>query len=172
MDARSTLATDEQQALKFFFEHLHASVEPAEVPRNELLYNASILAHYALTSTASIDFPSAPATLDTVFDVFVLDRSQHTDPEIMEAAGSLCLLLTGFFGAQLRHRYNVEWYASLGASFYDRAALFGPDRQRRAMMAVMALRFGFWRRQQARLARELADQATLRRYPTLLNNPN
>jgi hypothetical protein len=167
MDARATLATDEHQALQFFFDHLRDAIEQSDAPPEELLYNASILAHYALTSTTSVDFPRAPTTLDTVFDVFVLDRSQHTDPEIMEAAGSLCLLLTGFFGAQLSHRYNVEWYASLGASFYDRAALHSVERSRRAMMAAMALRFRFWRRQQARLARELAEQATLARYPLL-----
>lgn len=167
MDAQSTLATNERQALQFFFAHLREAVEHDEAPQNELLYNASVLAHYALTSTTSSDFPRAPLNLGTVFDVFVLDRSQHQDPEIMEAAGSQCLLLTGFFGAQLKQRHNVEWYASLGASFYDRAAVYGADRARRAMMAAMALRFGFWRRQQARLARELAEQAKLVRYPTL-----
>lgn len=172
MDVRSPLATDERQALQFFFEHLREAVEQSDAPRSELLYNASVLAHYALTSTASLDFPRAPLTLETVFDVFVLDRSQHTDPDIMEAAASQCLLLTGFFGAQLKHRHNVEWYASLGASFYDRAAFYGSNRARRAMMTTMALRFGFWRRQQARLARELAKQARLARYPMLGGSNN
>jgi len=172
MDARSTLAADERQTLQFFFEHLRDAVERTDAPADELLYNASILAHYALTSTTSLDFPRAPASLDMVFDVFVLDRSQQTDPEVMEAAGSLCLLLTGFFGAQLKHRHNLEWYAGLGASFYDRAAVYSAERRRREMMAAMAMRFTFWRRQQARLARELADQATLNQYPLLFNNPN
>ena len=167
MDDTSTLATDERQALKFFFEQLRETVADSDAPQNELLYNASVLAHYALTSTTSQDFPRAPLSLVTVFDVFVLDRSQHTDPEIMEAAASQCLLLTGFFGAQLKHRHNVEWYASLGASFYERAAQYGSDRKRSGMMTIMAIRFGFWRRQQARLARELADQARLVRYPML-----
>src|SRR5262245_15830350 len=108
MNVRSPLAADERQALQFFFEHLREVSEQADVPQNELLYNASVLAHYALTSTASLDFPRAPLTLETVFDVFVMDRSQQTDPDIMEAAASQCLLLTGFFGAQLRHRHNVD----------------------------------------------------------------
>ena len=99
--------------------------------------------------------------LDTVFDVFVLDRSQHNDPELMEAAASQCLILTGFFGGQLRRRHNVEWYASLGASFYDQAAHFSRDRDRARMMSGMAAHFEFWRRQQARLARELREQPLL-----------
>ena len=49
--------------------------------KTELLYNASVLAHFATTSTAaSISSRPSPTSLSTVFDVFVLDRSQHADP--------------------------------------------------------------------------------------------
>ena len=157
MDAYPWLAVTNGQALRFFFEHLREVTEDDEAPEPELLYNASVLAHFATTSTASLEFPGAPATLTTVFDLFVMDRSQHVDPEIMEAAASQCLLLTGFFGAQLNGRHNVDWYAGLGASFYGRAAAHGASRSRAAMMRTMAGRFMFWRRQQARLARELRD---------------
>ena len=100
MDTREWLGVTNQQALRFFFEHLR-DVAPAEPPAGELLYNASILAHFATTSTASTNtFPPSPTHLTFVFDVFVMDRSQHTDPDIMEAAGSQCLVLTGFFPDQ------------------------------------------------------------------------
>jgi hypothetical protein len=156
------LSVTNGQALRFFFERLKDVSEDSGAPGGELLYNASVLAHFATTSTASTaTFPSSPAALDSVFDVFVLDRSQHNDPELMEAAASQCLILTGFFGGQLRRRHNVEWYAALGASFYDQAAHFGRDRDRARMMSAMAARFEFWRRQQARLARELREQPLL-----------
>ena len=162
MYPRQWLAVTNGQALRFFFERLKDVSEESGAPSGELLYNASVLAHFATTSTASTaSFPSCPAALDTVFDVFVLDRSQHNDPELMEAAASQCLILTGFFGGQLRRRHNVEWYASLGASFYDQAAQLGRDRDRARMMSAMAARFEFWRRQQARLARELREQPLL-----------
>ncbi|HSG01336.1 MAG TPA: hypothetical protein VLA20_09405, partial [Vicinamibacterales bacterium] len=102
-------------------------------------------------------FPPSPSSLTTVLDVFVLDRSQHVSPDILEAAASQCLLLTGFFGDQQRHRHNLKWYAAMGAGFYDQAAQLGRDRQRSQMMEAMAGRFGFWRRQQRRLARELRE---------------
>jgi hypothetical protein len=144
--------------MRFFFERLKDVAPPDSTPRSELLYNASLLAHYASTSTASTTmFPPTPRSLGTVFDVFVLDQSQHVDPEILEAAGSQCLLLTGFFGDQLRRRHNIRWYASLGAGFYIRAGALGGDPQRARMMNAMAGRFEFWRVQQARLARELRD---------------
>ena len=92
-----------------------------------------------------------------MFEVFVLDRSQHTDPEIMEAAAAQCLLLTGFFERQVSRRHNIKWYATLGANFYDQAAQCSSDRARARMMLTMAERFEFWRRQQSRLAKELRD---------------
>jgi hypothetical protein len=155
------LAVSHAQALRFFFEHLRDVCADGDAPDAELLYNASVLAHFATTSAASRDFPNAPVSLTSVFDVFVLDRSQHVDPQIMEAAAAQCLLLTGFFCGQQRQRHNVEWYAALGASFYGRAADQGSDSARVAMMRTMAVRFAVWRRRQARLARELRESSLL-----------
>ena len=158
MELRSLLAVNNGQALRFFFERLREVTALDSAPVSELLYNASVLAHFATTSTASSDmFPPAPTTLTTVLDVFVLDRSRHMDAEIMEAAASQCLLLTGFFGDQQRERHNLKWYAAIGADFYDQAAALGQDRSRAKMMGRMAERFGFWRQQQARLARDLRE---------------
>jgi hypothetical protein len=161
MDAHRLLAVTNSHALRFFFEHLRDVTEDDHPAERELLYNASVLAHFASTSAASFDFPGAPSSLTQVFDIFVMDRSQHSDPEILEAAGSQCLLLTGFFGAQLRGRHNVDWFATLGADFYGGAARRAADGARAHMMRTMARRFPFWRRQQARLARELHDSPML-----------
>ncbi len=159
--AQPWLAVTKRQTLRFFFERLQDVVRDAP-PTDELLYNASVLAHFAMTSASrTTDFPPSPVSLTTVFDVFVLDRSQHADPEIMEAAGSQCLLLTGFFQDQLRHRHSVEWYGSLGAGFYHSAAHLGRDRARKRLMTTMADRFGYWRRQHHRLAAELRDEPRL-----------
>lgn len=166
MDTRDWLGVTNQQALRFFFEHLR-DVAPEDPPANELLYNASVLAHFATTSTASTaTFPPSPTSLTFVFDVFVMDRSQHLDPEILEAAGSQCLVLTGFFHDQQERRHNVEWYAALGAAFYDRAAHVARDQARSRMMITMARRFDFWRRQHHRLAHELRD------VPRLIHAPS
>ena len=165
MNVHPWLAVSQGHALRFFFEHLRDLSDDAHASEGELLYNASVLAHFATTSAASTDFPGSPATLDTVFNLFVLDRSQHSDPDIMEAAAGQCLLLTGFFGSQLRDRHNVDWYASLGAGFFGQAADNLNDRARAAMMRTMAVRFAFWRRLQARLAQELHDRPLLVRLP-------
>jgi len=153
------------QALRFFFERLKDVTEPEEPPPAELLYNASVLAHFATTSTSSdAQFPPCPTDLTMVFDLFVLDRSQHRDPEILEAGASQCLILTGFFQDQQQGRHQLNWYASLGASFYLHAAEFGRDRSRSEMMQRMARRFGVWRSYQHRLARELRDAPRLMRW--------
>jgi hypothetical protein len=162
METWPSLAVTHQQALRFFFERLKDVIEPDRAPTSELLYNASILAHFASTSAASVDgFPPCPTGLTTVFDLFVVDRSHASDPEIMEAAGSQCLLLTGFFEDQLRRRHNVDWYASIGAGFFGQAARHSRDRARTQMLSAMAARFEVWRRRQHRLAHELCDEPRL-----------
>jgi hypothetical protein len=158
MDSGDWLAVTTSQALRFFYENLRDVSEESQPPTNELLYNASVLAHFATTSTQSqTDFPAGPVDLGLIRDLFVLDRSQHDDPDIMEAAAAQCLLLTGFFHDQMRRRYNVAWYATLGTAFFAHAAERRADRSRARMMETMASRFEFWRRQQRRLAHELRD---------------
>jgi len=158
------LATDQRQALEFFFVRLQDVSGPA-VDREELLYNASVLAHYALTSTqADVDL-SAPATLSAVFDHFVLDTTLLNDRLMMETAGAQCLVLAGFFEDQMRRRHNIRWYAELGASFFNRAALQEPSPHKARLLDTIAKRFEPWRQRYARLSRELRDE------PYLLTSP-
>lgn len=159
-DLRSLLASDHRQTLEFFFVHLQDVVE-TRVDRQELLYNASVLAHYAQVSTcAALDVPT-PSTLGHVFDQYVVDQSLADDPEMMESAGAQCLLLAGFFEDQMRGRHNVRWYATLGAGFYRRAAGHARTKKAAHVMSAMAEHFEPWRQRHARLSRELRDQPYL-----------
>src|SRR4029078_7018746 len=102
------LAVDHRRALEFFVTGLQDVSEPG-VDRQELLYNASVLAHYAQVSVnAGMDVP-APADLGTIFDNYVVDQSCADDGLIMETAAAQCLMLTGFFEAQMRQRHNIRW---------------------------------------------------------------
>ena len=65
MNLGELLATDERQALEFFFTRLQ-DVSGPSVDREELLYNASVLAHYALISTEADQEMPTPATLSAV----------------------------------------------------------------------------------------------------------
>src|SRR5260370_30618581 len=93
---RELLATDSRQALEFFVLGLEDVSEPT-VDRQELLYNASLLAHYAQVSTqADVDLP-APANLSVVFDHFVADTTLLQDRLMMEAAARPVPVLLGVF---------------------------------------------------------------------------
>ena len=108
------IATDHLQTLEFFFLHLQDITGP-DVDRPELLYTASVLAHYAQISTqAGVSMP-APSNLSAIFDNFVADTSLLGDGLMMETAGAQCLVLAGFFEDQMRRRHNIRWYAELGA---------------------------------------------------------
>src|SRR3989344_3449492 len=111
------LAVGHRQVLEYFTTGLRdVSEEP--VDQQQLMYNASVLAHYAQTSTVTDDGWPAPATLATVFDSFVVDTSIVGDSSLMETAGAQCLLLAGFFEDQMRRRHSIRWYGELGAGFF------------------------------------------------------
>jgi len=158
---RELLAVDSNQALEFFVMGLKDVCDGA-VDSQELLYNASVLAHYSQVSTASeVDLP-APATLSAFFDHFVLTTSQPLDATLMETAGAQCLLLTGFFEDQMRARHNIRWFAELGAGFFTRAAAVEHASARKArLLTMLARHFEPWRQRHARLSRDLRDQPYL-----------
>ncbi len=156
------LATDHRQTLEFFVLGLR-DVSEANVDREELFYNASVLAHYAQVSTqAGVEWP-APANLSEVFDHFVSDSTLLRDNQMMEVAGTQCLLLAGFFEDQMRERHNIRWYAELGSSFFSRAAVYERSPRKARLLDAIARRFEPWRQRHARLSRELREQ------PYLLN---
>jgi hypothetical protein len=168
---REVLAIDHRQTLEFFVVGLQDVSEPT-VDRQELLYNASVLAHYAHVSTQpDVDVP-APANLSVVFDHFVSDPTLLHDSLMMETAGAQCLLLAGFFEDQMRRRHNIRWYAELGASFFSRAAVQEQSPAKARLLDAIARRFEPWRQRHARLSRELRDQPYVLippRPPTLLS---
>jgi hypothetical protein len=154
------IATDHLQTLEFFFLHLQ-DISGPEVDRPELLYNASVLAHYAQISThAGVGVPT-PANLSAVFDNFVADNSLLADGQMMETAGAQCLVLAGFFEDQMRRRHNIRWYADLGASFFSRAAVLEASPRKARLLDTIARRFEPWRQRHARLSRELRDHPYL-----------
>jgi len=154
---RKLLAVDHRQTLEFFVLGLQDVSEPTVEPQ-ELLYNASVLAHYAQVSTRSdVDWP-APANLSVVFDHFVANTTMWHDSGMMETAGAQCLLLAGFFEDQMRQRHNIRWYAELGAGFFSRAAMQEPSLPKARLLATIGSRFEPWRQRHARLGRELRDR--------------
>jgi hypothetical protein len=162
---RDLLAVDHRRTLEFFFVSLKDVSEPS-VDRQELLYNASVLAHYAQISTGSeTEFPT-PAALGSVFDHFVADSTSTVDAGLMETAGTHCLLMAGFFEDQMRRRHNVAWYARLGAGFFFRAARLEPSGKKAMLLHSMSKGFEPWRERYARLSRDLRTTPFLLDLPT------
>ena len=154
------LATDHRRVLEFFVCGLR-DVSDTDVDRQELLYNASVLAHYAQVSTqAGVDWP-APRSLSEVFDHFVLDTNLLHDSVMMEVAGAQCLLLAGFFEDQMRQRYNIRWYAELGSGFFSQAAVLERSSSKARILDAIGRRFEPWRQRHARLSRALREQPYL-----------
>lgn len=156
------LAADHRRVFDFFVLGLRDVSEPT-VDRQELLYNASVLAHYAQVSTqTSQEWPS-PTNLSEVFDHFVANSDLQHDSEMLEVAGTQCLLLAGFFEDQMRRRHSIRWYAALGSGFFSRAASHEASVQKARLLNAIAKHFELWRQRQARLSRSLREQQYLLR---------
>jgi hypothetical protein len=154
------LGTTHEQTFQFFFVALKDVSEPS-VDRAELLYNASVLAHYAQVSTqADVELP-APGDLSDVFDRFVYSDAHGGEAVLMESAGTQCLLAAGFFEDQMRRRHNIRWYSQLGSGFFDRAAVHERSARKAKLLEMMARHFEAWRQRHARLSRELRSQPYL-----------
>ena len=161
---RELLASDHRQTFEFFYVGLQEVVDPT-VDRQELLYNASVLAHHAQVSSHAVNDLPTPSSLAEVFETFVLDTAHAGDGDMMEAAGAQCLLLAGFFEDQMRRRHSIRWYAELGTDFYFRAATQQRSPRKAQLLTSIARRFEPWRRVHAELAR------SLRQLPYLMGPP-
>ena len=161
---RGLLASDHRQTLDFFIVGLR-DVSGPSVDRQELLYNASVLAHYAQVSTQAQGEMPAPESLGTIFDNFVMDTTLRLDRAMMETAGAQCLLLAGFFEEQMRQRHNIRWYAQLGAGFFTRAAVQEPSSPKARLLRSLAKGFEEWRRRHERLSRDLRERQYLLTLP-------
>ena len=150
------LGSNHLATLEFFVVGLR-DVSESATDEQELLYNASVLAHYAQVSVDADDELSTPADLSAIYDRFVAQPDLLRDSAVMEAAGAQCLLLAGFFEEQMRHRHNIRWYAHIGAGFYRRAAAHEEAAGKAQLLDCIASRFELWRQRHARLNRELRD---------------
>jgi hypothetical protein len=160
------LASSHRQTLEFFVVGLK-DVSGSSVDQQELLYNASVLAHYAQLPADADAETATPADLTAVFDNFVSNTTWLNDPAMMETAGAQCLLMSGFFEDQMRRRHNIHWYATLGAGFFRRAAAGEPSAVKSQLLETIARHFEPWRRRHSRLSQELRDSPYLlsRRLP-------
>jgi hypothetical protein len=153
---RELFGSDHLATLEFFVVGLR-DVSECGTDEQELLYNASVLAHYAQVPIDLEDELSTPADLSVIYDRFVMRAADLRDSAMMEAAGAQCLLMAGFFEEQMRRRHNIRWFAQMGAGFYKRAAAREETAGKAQLLDCIASRFELWRQRHARLNRELRD---------------
>jgi hypothetical protein len=154
------LAIDERSALQFFFSGLKDVSEP-HVRVDDLLYNASVLAHYAQTSCEFVgDDDPCPRDLIGVFDKSFVSEDAGTVPYLNESNGfevlaCQTLLFTGFFRRQMACRHSIRWYESLGAQFFQNASLRESNTKKAEVLSRMSSSFPFWAKRYTRLEHEL-----------------
>ncbi|MEX2052477.1 MAG: hypothetical protein WD991_02170 [Candidatus Paceibacterota bacterium] len=159
------------QTISFFAGRLREEVSDkqsseAESSEAEMVYVASILAHFAQTSRSDATYMSSPGSLCDVFDAFVFRGSDEVlvqDPEILEIAGTHVLFLAGFFRDQMQKKHNLEWYDFIGGSFFGGASARLQKEKRAALLRGVAANFNFWAVSCRNLSRTLRDERYLLR---------
>lgn len=135
------LGVNFQTALSFFHQGLREVT--GKRSSDQMVYVASVLAHFSLTSRNSNDRPPF-ANLGEVFDNFVFKNEVSKDPEVLEIAGSQVILFAGFFRHQMMKRHIVSWYDDLGRSFYLKASLNTPSQKKKDLFKSMSYSLPFW----------------------------
>jgi hypothetical protein len=159
------LAVNKAQAIRFFFSGLK-DVSGPSASRDEVLYNASLLAHFAQTPCAKDgDGTSCPMTLMCVFDRH-LNLSMYRDENMFEVAACQTLMMIGFFGSRMKARHNVDWYKRMCSGFFQSVSDVTVHAKRKEFFARMARRVDLWAYRQAKLERELRDAPYLLRLPS------
>lgn len=157
------LGVDSTSTLRFFFEPLQEMAGEHKKPfsKLEILYVASILAHYAQTSRYDAKYMGLLSNLSELFNHFIMFPAGYRDPEIMELAGAQNLLLAGFFRDQMITRHNVNWYDQVGQVFYERAGLYSREDRKRSLLSQISVNFPVWTLICRDLSRKLRDRPYL-----------
>ena len=95
------IAVDSRAALSFFADNLRETVGTKRLREDEVLYVASVLAHYSQTSRSDTISRPSMANLSEVFDSFLLQTVSANDSEMLEIGGAQVLLFAGFFRDQM-----------------------------------------------------------------------
>ena len=141
------LPVNHKMTLEFFVIELVYVLDDRPVSRAQLLYNASVLAHYSQTSTENVLNIPTPRDLRNVLDRFIFQNHILTgDPELFEISGAETLFVTGFFGDQVfaSGRHNLRWCKEIGAGFYRKASQCSRSPKKRELLGEIAISFSYW----------------------------
>jgi hypothetical protein len=141
------VAVDSNKALNFFVSGLRSIERTARFRADDLLYVATILAHYSQTSRCEVNGMPVLADLSEVFDYFVCPSclAPLNEAETLATGGAQVLLFAGFFRNQMRRRHNVKWYDQVGQALYDKASRYTTDNpKKRELFDRVAEHFPVW----------------------------
>jgi hypothetical protein len=138
------IAVDSSAALSFFANNLRETVGTKRLREDEVLYVASVLAHYSQTSRSGTMSTPSMANLSEVFDNFLLQTVSAPDSEMLEIGGAQVLLFAGFFRDQMSRKHNVRWYDQVGQSLYEKAGQHSKNLRKRELFDRLSQTFPVW----------------------------
>jgi hypothetical protein len=150
------LSVNHSQTFSFFLDGLQETTK--KEPCSQMLYVASVLAHYAQTPQGSHEYIAFRDLGDMVGQAVFVEVS---DPEILQIYGSHIILFAGFFRDQVGRRHNVGWYDQLGQRFYYRVGRYSSSAKERDFFGDFAEVLPQWTHRCCRLSRYLREKRLL-----------
>jgi hypothetical protein len=150
------LGSDSEHTAEFFANELQSVVRRTQCDQNEMLYVASVLAHYASTPcvkgrplTLAINESAVPfAFTRTELSPYLYARlSPNHEPlnaEDFENKGSYIFLMIGFFRRQMEYQNNVVLYEKIAQGYYHQAHQYIQNETRKQFLRKFSYALPFW----------------------------
>ena len=144
---RELLAVDSIRTLQFFLDVLQEEKLPSGIEEPDLMYVASVLSHYSITSSGDRKHTPLMSSLSEIMDEFLIPVAYSgvsVSSEVLEVAGAQTLMLNGFFRSQMRQRHNLSFFDRIGKTFFFSAGFFSHDSKKKEVLPRVAKNFTEW----------------------------
>lgn len=164
------LGSNSQHTTKFFAHELQSLLQRQSCDKDQMLYVASVLAHYASVpwlngrpmtlpiNESTVPFAFTRTELSPYLYARLSPNKEPLDAEDFENKGSHIFLMVGFFRRQMGHENNVVMYEKIAQGYYYQAHQYIQNRGRKQFLRQFAHSLPFWSNACSGLSETLHDK--------------
>ena len=158
---RDLLAVDTITAFNFFSESLQDVLKNKKFDPDQMVYVASVLAHYAINSCEILNDCTEASHLGQIYEFFVLRELARENSKMYALGGAQLLVFGGFYRHHMSTRHNLGYYDQLGQSFYSKAGRYTVSPKERRLFEKFSENFPWWTHVCSDLQKSLSDKRFL-----------
>ncbi len=165
------LGSDSQHTVEFFAHELQSLLQfTTSWNKDQMLYVASVLAHYASvpwlhgrpmtlsTNESTVPLAFRRTELSPYLYARLCPQYEAFDAEDFENKGSHIFLMVGFFRRQMSNQNNVAMYEKIAQGYYHQAHQYAQNETRKHFLKQFSFALPLWSHVCARLNKNLRDK--------------